>query len=142
MSDTAWRKQILKIADSFISVASKYLNKILKERKNKKSHTFLNHSQCYAIDATNLSTSGKEKTFIRLHAKYDLENACSDYISITDNHVGETLNNFNIERNTLYLADRAYSRSKQMEHILNGGANFILRISPHQIKLFKEADCK
>mgnify|MGYP007040900858 CR=1 FL=1 len=92
MSDTAWRKQILKIADSFISVASKYLNKILKERKNEKSHTFLNHSQCYAIDATNLSTSGKEKTFIRLHAKYDLENACSDYISITDNHVGETLN--------------------------------------------------
>lgn len=142
MSDTAWRKQILKIADRFIEISYSCLQKILQQSQKENKHIFLNHSKYYAIDATNLSTSGKEKTFVRLHVEYDLDTACADYISITDNHVGETLNHFKVKNNALYLADRAYGKSKQMEHIVNENADFILRISPHQIKLFKGSDCK
>ena len=68
MSDTAWKKQITKIAPVFYEVMMTYLNHKSKEAE---SNNILGYSS-YAIDATDISLEGKTGTILRAHTVYSL----------------------------------------------------------------------
>lgn len=142
MSDTAWRKQILKIADDFNEATEECFQEVYQEYGKERSLKILNYNHCYALDATNFSMEGQNKSIIRLHVQYALDSACSNYISITDYHIAESTTHFPIEEKALYLADRAYGTSRQLSYLLENKADFIIRMSPHNLKLFKTKECK
>ncbi len=133
MSDTAWRKQILKIAPDFFEATKECLDEAIKNdtKQNK-----------YALDATNLSIKGNKNNYFRIHTEYDINNCYVKYALITDNHTAESMTHFPIDEGSIYFADRAYGKAKQFEYIINNKADFIVRISPFHIKLYKDCECK
>ncbi len=68
MSDTAWKKQITKIAPVFYEVVMTYLSGKSKEAE---SNNILGYPS-YAIDATDISIEGQKGTALRAHTVYDL----------------------------------------------------------------------
>lgn len=56
--------------------------------------------------------------------------------NITTNKTGETLRNFTITPNDLYIADRVYSTVNGIEHCLSGEGNFILRLRKNSFKMY------
>ncbi len=85
MSDTAWRKQILKIAPVFLDLAKQCLEEEIKS--NIKSNTKQHY---YALDATNLSINVNKFGYICIHTQYGIEHCCMEYAFITDNHTCES----------------------------------------------------
>lgn len=71
MSNTAWRKQILKIAPVFLDVAKQCLEEEIKSniKSNRKQHY-------YALDATNLSINGNKSGYICIHTQYNIGHCC------------------------------------------------------------------
>lgn len=136
MSDTAWKKQISKVAPVFYDVIIAYLNKTSNNEKNK----VLGYPS-YAIDATDISYEGKKGTALRAHTEYDLSNNGHFNSHIADVHTGESVKLHNIKAHSLYFADRAYGRTQQMAYMFENQAEFIFRFSPSQIRLYKDADC-
>ena len=67
---------------------------------------------------------------------------CMKYAFITDNHTPESILHFPIEKGAVYFADRVYGKAKQLQHIINSNADFVIRVSPFHIKLFKDSQCK
>ena len=137
MSDTAWKKQITKIAPVFYDVMMTYLNHKSKESE---SNTVLGYSS-YAIDATDISLEGKTGTVLRAHTVYSLSKKAYFKAHIADIHTGESVKLHTVKSNNLYFADRAYGRTPQMEYMLANNAEFVFRFSPSQVKLFKDFDC-
>lgn len=137
MSDTAWKKQITKIAPVFYEVMMTYLS-----RKNKEteSNNILGYSS-YAIDATDISLESKTGTVLRAHTVYSLSKKAYFEAHIADIHTGESVKLHNIKANSLYFADRAYGKTPQMEYMLANNAEFVFRFSPSQVRLFKDIDC-
>lgn len=135
MSDTAWKKQILKAAPSFLEAATECLcekTPVLQEKSKK----------IYALDATNIATEGINGTVIRVHTQLSLSDCICFSSHITNQHTAESVRNFTIEEGAVYLADRAYGKASQFAYMLEHNANFIFRISPSQIRLYKEPLCK
>lgn len=135
MSDTAWKKQMSKVAPVLLSVAMEYLHR-------KTNSNVPDTQTVYAIDATDISTEGGKGTAIRVHTQLSLTDRICSYSLVTDHHVAESVKNFNIEPNALYLADRAYGKTSQFVHMLTHGADFIFRISPSQLRLYCDPLCK
>lgn len=141
MSDTAWSKQIKKVADAFIEAAEECLKESYEENAAARSDNVLNQKHCYALDATNLAVEGKNATVIRMHVQYMLDSAYANFVSITDNHVAESILNFPIESSALYIADRAYGKIRQLEYLIRNNAGFVIRISPNHIILYQDMEC-
>lgn len=137
MSDTAWKKQITKIAPVFYEVMMTYLNHKSKEAE---SNNILGYSS-YAIDATDISLEGKTGTILRAHTVYSLSKKAYFKAHIADIHTGESVKLHTVKANNLYFADRAYGKTPQMEYMLANNAEFVFRFSPSQVKLFKDLDC-
>lgn len=131
MSDTAWEKQISKCMQAFLKTA--FYDDL---QSNLAGRHFT-----YLVDASNVRQCGKNGNVMRLHCSYSLENRNIDEIHISDCHKSESLCNFKIHPNSLYIADRAYGRTAQMEYILKNNADFLLRISPNQVRLYSHSDC-
>lgn len=137
MSDTAWKKQIAKIAPAFYEVTMTYLSRKSKETE---SNNILGYSS-YAIDATDISLEGKTGTALKAHTVYSLSKKAYFEAHIADIHTGESVKLHDIKANNLYFADRAYGKTPQMEYMLANNAEFIFRFSPSQVRLFKDLDC-
>ena len=48
-------------------------------------------------------------------------------IEITDKHCGESYKHFPVQAGDIVIGDRAYARPSGLEHILDSGADFIVR---------------
>lgn len=108
-------------------------------KSNIKSNTKQHY---YALDATNLSINGNKSEYIGIHTQYHIEYCCMKYAFITDNHTSESTLHFPIEKDAVSFADRAYAKAKQLQHIISSNADFVVRVSPFHIKLFKDSPCK
>lgn len=137
MSDTAWKKQIKKIAPIFYEVMMTYLSR---KSKGVESNNIFGYSS-YAIDATDISLEGKRGTVLRAHTAYSLSKKAYFKAHIADIHIGESVKLHNVKANSLYFADRAYGKTPQMEYMLVNNAEFVFRFSPSQVRLYKDADC-
>lgn len=112
------------------------------ERKSKSSdgNDVLGY-QSYAIDATDISLSGKKGTILRAHTVYSLSKKAHFASRVADIHTSETVKLHFVKSGSLYSADRAYGKTPQMEYVMARGAEFVFRFSPSQVKLFKNSEC-
>lgn len=134
MSDTAWEKQLVKCSEAF-EQATLSLSSLDGFPNDIDVHN------TYLVDASNIPKEGGKGDSVRLHCSYCLDSRRIDETHLSDWHKAESLRNFNIHRNALYIADRAYGKADQMEYVLSHGADFILRISPKHIRLYSDEDC-
>lgn len=94
MSETAWEKQISKCMNVFLKMAL----------MNDLHINAASGRLTYLIDATNVRQCGKSGNIMRLHCSYSLENRIIDEFHISDYHKSESLCNFKIHPNSLYIA--------------------------------------
>ena len=81
-----------------------------------------------ALDASVVTSGGKQRIMHRLHFAIDIFQLKSDQYKITSQKTGESLTNFEVKEADLFLGDRAYGTKTSMEHCLTGKGNFIFRI--------------
>ena len=92
--------------------------------------------QALAVDASDIVEKSAVKRLWRLHYAVDLFSlTCSQFL-ITEQSTGESLKNFTFCKGCLVIADRAYGTIKSMEHCLNAGADFIIRIKNKAFNLY------
>ena len=140
MSDTAWRKQILKAAPILWEEMKAIQEKTAVPRD--KDRKVLKCSSVYAIDATDIPAQGGTTTARRIHTQFSLTEHRCTFAEVTDCHGGENLKRFSLKKGALYFADRAYGRTPQLAYALDQGAHFLIRIAPHQVKFFRDPECQ
>ena len=139
MSDTAWRKQILKAAPI---LAEWVLQQQEITKVDSTSETVLGYAHTYAIDATDLPVQGGNTTSRRIHTIFSIcEHQCI-YTEVTDRHGGERLNRFPLRQGALYFADRAYGRTPQIAYAIEKRAHVVTRVSPSHVAFYTTPDCK
>jgi len=142
MSDTAWKKQLRKIADIFLDAVTQHMQKCLTESSSATQQTLLNYQKVYAADATDVSQEGSQNIVMRIHTQLSLNNHAGVRMKITDNHTAENISLLPIEAQSLYLADRAYGKAGQLAHLIDNRADFIIRITPNRLKVYTDKECK
>lgn len=92
--------------------------------------------QVLAVDASDIVEKSAVKRLWHLHYAVDLFSlTCSQFL-ITEQSTGESLKNFTFCKGCLVIADRAYGTIKSMEHCLDAGADFIIRIKNKAFNLY------
>ncbi len=89
-----------------------------------------------AIDASNITSKGAVKQIWRLHYAVNLFSMTTEQFKITPESVGESLKNYELHKNDLILADRAYATITGIEYCCSMGADYILRIRNKAFKLY------
>lgn len=142
LSDTAWRKHFIKLTPVLFSVM---LNDVVAQSKQWhycKRRNILSRFQTYLLDATRFSVQGGTTTAVQVHTQISLTDLSDLFMLITNHHTAESVKNFKLQKGALYLADRAYGRATQLAYLIQHGSAFIIRISPTQIALYKDKECK
>jgi len=135
ISDVAFMKRFIKSKEWFQWMAGNLLpKKITSYQKPKKLWPY----HVFAIDASNVYTKGAVKQAWHLHYSFNLFTLNCDQFKITEEKTGETLKNFTIYENDLIIADRAYATITSMEHCLEHGGDFIVRIKNKPFNLYNE----
>jgi len=83
------------------------------------------------VDATTVpkaGTSGRNKNAVwRIHSAFDLPQERFGHFELTDQRTGETLDRIPVIAGEIRLADRAYLQPDRMAHLLDEGADFVIR---------------
>lgn len=83
------------------------------------------------VDATTVpkaGTSGRNKNAVwRIHSAFDLPQERFGHFELTDQRAGETLDRIPAVAGEIRLADRAYLQPDRMAHLLDDGADFVIR---------------
>lgn len=135
MSDTAWKKQLKKCAPVFFEIAQELLRRRVAEKS-------VENINLMAIDATDIPKEGHQGTEIRLHCTFSLDTATLEQVHQTDKYGPETVKNFDLSTECCYLADKAYGKATQIEHMFQSETYFLFRISPSLIRLYSDKTCK
>ena len=88
-----------------------------------------------AVDASDVIEKGATGKTYRLHFALDIIKMQAAIYKITDNSVGEHLNNFDFSQDDLAIADRAYSTLTSMEHCNSIGCKYIARMRSNSFKI-------
>lgn len=142
MSDTAWKKQLQKIASIFLDAVTQHMEKCSTESLLTTRQGLLNYPKVYAVDATDISQEGDRNIVMRIHTQLSLHNHAGVRMRITDNHTAENISLLPVEAHSLYLADRAYGKARQLAHLADHQADFIIRISPNCLKVYADKECR
>lgn len=89
-----------------------------------------------ATDASDVTEKGRSGRLYHLHFALDIFKMESLQYYITTQKTGETLKNFTIEYNDLFLVDRGYCSLEGIEHCLNTNGYFIIRIRKNCFKMY------
>ena len=88
-----------------------------------------------AVDATVVCGPGATGTDARIHTKLCVADVSIDAVEVTDVTGGETFKRFTWERGELVLADRAYCSPSGVQHVLDAGADVLVRYRLSSIDL-------
>jgi len=99
---------------------------------------WLKEYRVFAVDASDVTEKGRSGRTYRLHFALDIFNLESAQYNITAQDVGETLKNFVVGERDLFLADRIYGSISGMEHCMNNGGSFILRLRKNCFKMYDD----
>lgn len=86
------------------------------------------------VDGSILSAPGAGQDW-RLHAVYDLATERFDSLELTDRTTAETLSRVAVSPGELVIADRVFARPEGLAHILDGGADFLVRMGRRSLRL-------
>jgi len=123
-SDVALLKRLRNSADFFEWLNNKLLAK--RGLDYAPLTTFRNYN-VYAVDASVVSEPGSTGTDWRLHYSLELATLKCHQFKVTRQNIGETFLNFTVNKNDLFLGDRAYGRYKSMMYLKQNGADFVVR---------------
>lgn len=79
------------------------------------------------IDATTIAGPGRLNQCWRLHADYDLAGDRFIGLELTDHHGSESLERFTPDPGDLAIGDRIYAKARQLHHVTECGADFLVR---------------
>jgi hypothetical protein len=87
------------------------------------------------VDGTTISERGSDRADWRLHCCYDPRiGRCVD-CELTPAHVGEHLRRVKVAAGEIWLGDRNYARGEGLHHVVQAGADFVVRISWNSLSL-------
>ena len=133
ISDVAFMKRFERCGDWFRWIlAHLEIAEVLEYKKP----LWLEKYEVLAFDASEVAEKGRSGRVYRLHYALNLFRMQSAYYKITDQKTGETLCNFDFEKNDLIIADRIYSTFRGIGHCLDRGANFILRLRYNSFNMY------
>jgi hypothetical protein len=124
-SDVAFMKKFAKCGTWFKQISA---GLVLSGLISYSKPAYLEGRRVLAVDASDVVEKGRSGETYRLHYAIDLHTMTSDTFKITKEETGETLSNFDFRRGDLVVADRAYGTLKGINHCLNCGADYILRL--------------
>lgn len=89
-----------------------------------------------AVDATVISRPGSVNGDARIHARLRLGDLKYLQIRSTGIDEGETFCNFDFEPGELVVADRGYSHARGVAHVLDAGADVLVRLNRSAMPVF------
>jgi hypothetical protein len=92
----------------------------------------------FAIDATNLRAPASTGTDWRVHYCVKLSNLRCEHLELTDKHGGEHLARFALKPGCIALADRGYCHRAGVAHMLEAGAQVVVRYNPKSFPLLNK----
>ncbi|GAB6283766.1 MAG: IS4-like element IS421 family transposase [Ignavibacterium sp.] len=134
ISDVAFLKR-LKSSSEWMRWLSRNLVKSL--QINNEKPDWLSQFNVRLVDASVITEPGSTGSDWRLHYSIELFGLNCDHFLITDPKVGESLCNFEINNGDLLIGDRGYGSIKGINHVIDNGGNFLVRIRNKAFKLFK-----
>lgn len=100
--------------------------------------------QAYRFRAVDASTvaSPRAKVQLRLHYSLDLGGLRAETALITDEHEAESLEHFAAAPGEVLLGDRVYAKAKGLAHVVDAGAEAIVRLGRTSLSLYDSAGQK
>jgi hypothetical protein len=92
-----------------------------------------------AVDATAVSEPGSTGTDWRIHYAINLANLQCDFFELTDVHGGETWRRFPVAAGDILLGDRGYANPNGVQHVIDGGADVVVRLNREALPLYDKA---
>ena len=130
MSDTAWRKCLLKIIPFLNIIIQNLLNTLITVPFSKQSPSG------FLVDATSVRLQGKEQYLERIHVSFDLNNNRIAQLKITDKHAAESFSYFSMKPGEIFIGDAGYSYVRNFVYAVEQGADTIIRINPQNFPLY------
>ena len=134
MTDQAWQKKVVK--------CEPWLSHLLKEampKMSNKSKKPFKGKTVKLLDGSIIRQAGKlgkkGGKSLRVHMCYNLTQGCMDCILLTDTSTAESVTVFDIEPNTIYIADTVYGKGKALAHIKSSQADALFRATPNHLSL-------
>ena len=98
--------------------------------------SFAEKNRVRLIDASMVSEPGSTGSDWRLHYSLNLESLRCDAFEVTDYHTGESFTNFSVWPQDLLVGDRAYCNKKGILHVVDQGADVLVRWHSTALPLF------
>jgi hypothetical protein len=93
-----------------------------------------------AVDATVVCGPGATGIDARIHTKLRVADVSLSAVEVTDETGGETFKRFAWERDELVVADRAYFSPSGLQHVLDEGADVLVRYRLGGVELYDRED--
>jgi uncharacterized protein YegP (UPF0339 family) len=87
------------------------------------------------IDATNVQEPGNTGTLWRIHYSMSMPSMVCDHYEITDEKGGEKFGRFKFSQGEFVVADRGYSHRAGVAHVIDSGAEALVRWNPASFPL-------
>lgn len=130
ISDTSWRKRLLKIVPFLEMIIAHLLKSFIETNIVKNSPRLL------LVDATVVRLQGKAQHLQRVHVCFELNNNIIVQIKVTDEHVAESMSHFSLKSGDIVMGDAAYGTVKNCAYVIRQGADFIFRITPSNFPIY------
>lgn len=92
-------------------------------------------SRLRIIDGTSISRAGDDGTTWRIHASFDPATTCFSDLQVTGADVGEGFARFSFKPGDLAVGDRFYAKPLGLQHVLQSGADFLVRVGWNSIRM-------
>ena len=87
------------------------------------------------VDGTTISERGSDRADWRLHYSYDPRRGRTVDCELTGAGVGEHLRRAKVAAGDIWLGDRNYAKGEGLHHVVQAGADFVVRISWNSLSL-------
>ena len=87
------------------------------------------------VDGTTISERGSDRADWRLHYSYDPRRGRTVDCELTTAGVGEHLRRAKVMAGDIWLGDRNYAKGEGLHHVVQAGADFVVRISWNSLSL-------
>ena len=101
------------------------------------THVPENQTRIRLVDATSVSAPASKGTDWRVHLDFDLGTLAISEIQLTTRDGGESLFRYDFDPGELVVADRGYAHRPGLAHVLDSGAQFLVRLNPVTVPLQK-----
>lgn len=89
------------------------------------------------VDGSTIQEPGATGSTWRIHYSIRLPSLQCDEVFVTSPKTGESLKRFTVHRGDLFLGDRGFAHRAGISHVINGGADVIVRINLTNVPLVK-----